>query len=248
MGAIESTIENTIANFLIIITRCGEFGPKYNPGNDLITILKMTTQHGATESLQNDYVSSLEATRALMTIRDDKFNEMKLLATRSINIFESTEASKSAIKKARGYIKKIGGNHKKIKKLDNGLPDPKSVSQSQRGFVNLVSHFKKLIEVYSADGHYVTNEDIMKLTSLTTMAANLIQANDDVDESNAVTITKRLARNYALYVEKTGVIDISLACKKYVRGLFGPKSPEAKSIVSVKMRRAMRIKPAQQTL
>jgi hypothetical protein len=248
MAASENGIENTIANYFVIITRCGEFGTDYNPVRDDIKLVNMTTQYNEVETLQTDYISSLEATKVAINTREILFKQMKEIAVRSINVFESSKASTSVKKDARGLLNKVVGNYKKIKVLDNGLPDPKHVSQSQQGFENMVKNFKTLVILYKKDGNYATNENVLKLTSLETVVTNLENANKNVVLLNAETIKKRQLRNYGLYEEENGVIDISLACKKYVRGLYGPKSTEAKYIVSVLLKRVMRLKKAMKTL
>ena len=248
MAETENTIENIIANYFVIITRCDEFGTDYNPVRDEIKIAKMTTQYNDVMVLQNDYKESQQATTVLVNTREQLFTEMRAIAVRSINEFESTKASVSVKKDARRLLNKITGKYKKIKKLDNGLPDPKYVSQSQQGYVNKVENFETLVTLYTKDGNYDSNETILKLTSLNTIVTNLIAANKSVELSNSETIKKRILRNYGLFEEEKGVIDISLACKKYVRGLYGPKSEEAKKITSVKLRRVMRLKKAQETL
>jgi hypothetical protein len=52
---------------------------------------------------------------------------------------------------------------------------------------------------------------------------------------------KRTARDHALYDIGTGLVDLTVSCKKYVKGLFGAKSPEADSVVRIKFRRIMKL-------
>ncbi len=248
MGSTENTIENTIANYFIIITRCGEFGTNYNPILLEITLAKMTDQFNAVTTLQSDFVNSLEATRTLINTREVLFKQMSLIVSRTISAFKASKASKNAIKDAKSLVNKIRGKVKKIKTMENGLPDPNHVSQSQAGFVNKVSNLEVLVKLYTNDGNYATNEDILKLTSLATLIANLKNANKAVEISNSETIKKRQLRNYALYEEENGIIDISLACKEYVKSVYGARSTEAKYIVGVPMKRIMRMKKAQETL
>jgi hypothetical protein len=244
MAASETGIETTIANYFVIITRCGEFGTTYDPVRDDIKLSNMTTQYNGVVTLQNAYINSLETEKIAINARELLFVQMREIATRSINVFKSSKADKLVKKDARGYINKINGHYKKIKVLDNGLPDPNHVSQSQQSYDYKVKNFYSLVVLYEKNGNYATNENILKLTSLYSLVTDLENANKNVVLLNADTIEKRQQRNYALFEEENGVIDVSLACKNYVRGLYGPRSTEAKYICSVKLRRYMRMKKA----
>ncbi|MEI6853220.1 MAG: hypothetical protein WCL06_10270 [Bacteroidota bacterium] len=242
--ASETGIENTIANYFVVITRCGEFGTNYDPVREEIKIVNMTTQYNGAVSVQNNYIASLEITKVAINSREVLFEQMREIAVRSFYVFKSSKAGKNAKKDARGYLNKITGKSKKIKLLDNGLPDPKNVSQSQQGYDNKVKNFFSMVTLFEKDGNYATNETVLKLATMYTQITELENANKNVVLKNADTIEKRQIRNYALFEEEKGVIDISLFCKNYVKGLYGPSSTEAKSICSVPLRRYMRIKKA----
>jgi hypothetical protein len=78
---------------------------------------------------------------------------------------------------------------------------------------------------------------------LGTLLNNLKSANNEIGILIAHEITFRTNRNHSLYDIDLGVIDITLACKKYVRGLYGAKSPEARSVTGIYLKRVMKIKP-----
>lgn len=242
--ASENGIETIIANYFVVITRCGEFGTTYDPVREEIKLVNMTTQYSGVVTVQNAYIASLEITKVAINSREVLFVQMREIAVRAFYEFKCSKAGKNAKKDARGYLNKITGKSKKIKLLDNGLPDPKHVSQSQQGYDNKVKNFFSMVTLFEKDGNYATNEDILKLPSLYSQISDLEDANKDVVLKNADTIEKRQVRNYALFEEEKGVIDISLSCKDYVKGVFGPKSTEAENICSVPLRRTMRIKKA----
>ena len=244
MAASETGIETTIANYFVLISRCGEFGTAYDPVRDDIKLTNMTTQYNGVVTLQNAFINSNETTKVAINSRENLFAKMREIAVRSFCEFQSSKASKNAKKDAKGLKNKITGKYKKIKTLDNGLPDPKHVSQSQQSYDYKVKNFYTLVVLYEKDGNYATNENVLKIASMYSQITDLENANKNVVLLNADTIEKRQVRNYALFEEENGVIDTSLACKNYVRGLYGPKSTEAKYICSVKLRRYLRMKKA----
>jgi hypothetical protein len=97
--------------------------------------------------------------------------------------------------------------------------------------------------LYKTDSNYAPNETELAIASLESLLIDLKNANNDVFKVNTIALKYRTERNHGLYDINTGVIDISLACKKYVRGLYGTKSPEARSVTGIYLKRVMRIKP-----
>jgi hypothetical protein len=232
-----------IANFKLITDRCMEFGAIYNPPNPDITIANMSTKWNEVSVLHSSYLVKLEDTKLPINEREILFDSLDRTVVRTLNIYESTKASKQAKKDAKGLVNKITGFNNRIPRLENNLPDPNWVSNSQRSYVKKVDNFEQLIYLYKTDSHYTPNETVLTIASLESMLAALKNANTDVDRVNTIAIKYRTDRNHGLYDINSGVIDISLACKKYVRGLFGTKSPEARSVTGIYLKRVMKIKP-----
>ena len=97
--------------------------------------------------------------------------------------------------------------------------------------------FRQLVDLYNSDVNYAPNETDLSVADLTALWNNMKSLNDNIGTILAPVENARIARNKALYDEGTGMIDVALACKKYVRGAFGKTSPEAKLIGSIKFTR-----------
>jgi hypothetical protein len=232
-----------IANFKLIIERCTEFGAIYNPPNPDITITNMTTKWNEVSSSHSNYLVKLEETKLPINNREILFERLDKTVRRTVNLYDSTKASLQSKKDAKGLLRKITGSNVKIKRLENNLPDPNHVSNSQQSFVKKVDNFEQLVELYKTDTNYTPNETALTIASLGTLLNNLKSANNEIGILIAHEITFRTNRNHSLYDIDLGVIDITLACKKYVRGLYGAKSPEARSVTGIYLKRVMKIKP-----
>ena len=231
-----------IANFMVLIERCHEFGSAYNPANSEISIAEMTTKYDNALSLHKDYITALEETKLPINDREILYIELGRVVTRSYNLFLSTKASIQTKKDAKGYMVKITGRNALVPKLDDGVtPDPKHISTSQQSYVQKVDNFDKLVKLYKTDTNYAPNESALKIATLETLIDTIKTANNKVIAVTANAIVKRTARDHALYDVGSGIIDLALSCKKYVKGLYGGLSPEAESVVGIKFRRIMRL-------
>lgn len=232
-----------IANFRIIIYRCTQFGADYNPPNPDITIPVMTTKCNAAETLHSFYLKKLEDTKLPVNNRQILFKKLDKIAVRTQYLYECTKASLQAQKNTKSLVRKITACNVHIPKLPNNIPDPNYVSNCQQGFVNKVDNFQQLIELYKTDTNYSPNETALTIPSLETLLNDLKSANNEVHKRSIIEQKHLIERNHALYDLGIGLIDISLACKNYVRSLYGPKSPEAKSVTSIPLRRIMKLNP-----
>jgi hypothetical protein len=232
-----------IANFKKIIDRCTEFLTNYNPPNADITVANMTAKWTAVDTLHNDYLAGLDDTKLPINDREILFEQLDRTVVRTRNLYECTKASSQSKKDAKGFVRKIVGSNVKIPKLENDVPDPNYVSNSQQSYVKKVDNLSQLVNLYKTDANYIPNETDLTIASLDTLLANLRAANLNVGQLVSHAITLRTDRNHGLYDVDTGVIDISLACKKYVMSLYGAKSPEAKSVTGIYLKRIMKIRP-----
>jgi hypothetical protein len=232
-----------LENFKLIIERITGFGADYAPLTDKIKIPNMTNQWSVADGLHQAYIVSLEATRLPVNGREDLFDVMTDRVKKSLNLNMSTNATKRSKKDAKGWADKITGNNIRVKKLEDGTPDPKSVSNSQKSFTKRADNFKHLVEIYKSDGNYATNEVDISTAKLLLLLDDINASNTLIAELITDATLKRIARNESLYMEETGIIDVSLACKSYVKSKYGARSAVAKTVTSIYLKRFMRIKP-----
>lgn len=231
-----------IANFRVLIERCEEFGAAYQPVNEEISIVAMRTRLSAAEALQREYFVALDGTKIPINDRELLFGEIKKTAVRAVNIYKASKAAANSIEDVKGFMGKLTGRNVKVKRLEDGSRDPKSVSNSQQSYVKKVEHLTMLIGLLKHDVHYAPNEEALQIESLEALLARAKAANEAIFGLMAQVDVSRTARDHALYDPGTGLVDLSMACKHYVKALFGGKSPETKSVVGVSLRRRMRMR------
>lgn len=240
----ESGHDVNLANYKLQISRCETFAD-FAPGNPDIAISAMDAQWQAGDTAHSSYLLKLGETREPINEREIEFVEMKKILTRANNIFGSSKASRPAKKDANGLVKKILGRGIKVKYLPDGSVDPKKISNSQQSYVKMTKNFEQFVNLLDLNGNYSVNEPILKIDNLKAILAALIAKNMEIGGIIAKAIEFRTKRDHLLYDLEIGIIDTSLLCKKYVKGKFGARSEEAKSITSIVLKRFMRLDPAQ---
>ncbi|MBL7128701.1 MAG: hypothetical protein ISS16_06915 [Ignavibacteria bacterium] len=242
MGTISETGHAVnISNFKIMIDTCTAYGAVYNPSNTDLTIVNMTTLWTAGNTAHQTLTTAVQNSKGPINEREILFKPADKLVTRTLNYFQSTKASAEIKLDAKGLADRFRGFGVGVEKLEDGSPDPADVSTSHQSYVQKADTFKQLIDLYASDANYAPNETELAITSLTTLWTNIKTLNDNIGGIIAPVEMARIARDEALYAQGTGIVDVSLACKDYVTGLFGAKSPEAKLITGIKIRRIKKI-------
>ena len=226
-----------ISNFKLLIDTCTAFGVAYNPSNTDLTIVNMTTLWTSGETAHQTLTTAVQNSKNPINEREILFKPADKLVTRTLNYFESTKASAEIKLDAKGLADRFRGFGVGVDKLEDGSPDPDDVSTSHLSYVQKADTFKQLIDLYASDANYAPNETELTIATLTTLWNDMKTLNDNIGTVLAPVETARIARDEALYAEGTGMVDVSLACKDYVQGLYGASSPEAKMVRGIKFTR-----------
>ena len=106
----------------------------------------------------------------------------------------------------------------------------KTASVSQQSFNNIIDHFEHLVHTLTIESNYAPNEDELKISTLNTLLGELRSKNTDVINASANLSNARIARDKVLYGEATGLCDVALDVKNYVKSVFGATSPQYKQV------------------
>ncbi len=224
------------ASFDEIITVIKSFGLSYNPASNLIKIPEL-------ESLKNKLDEKLLAVNEKTAIYKDKiyarqnaYEKMSSLAARIVNTMIALGIDSKIQTQAKNTLAKIRGgkNKKRNDAADSSQTAVKTVSVSQMSFDQRKNNFSALVELAAAQSLYAPNEDDIKITSLRSYLNLLQNLNQEADQAANDLTVARQNRDNILYAKDTGVLTIAQRVKAYVKGAFGPKSPEYNRIKSIK--------------
>lgn len=230
-----------VANFEDLISFCTGYGATYNPVNVNIKLPALNTKYTAC-------VNAILAVKVAKTAYDNSTNsrelvfaQLKKLSTRIVNALEATSAAKVTVDDAKTVNRKIQGKRAgKVPEEPSGEGDPgaeattKSISVSQQSYDSMIDHFTKLIQIVSTEPLYLPNETDLKVVTLNTLLTSLKAANTSVIGTTTTYSNSRITRDSALYDPSTGLVDVALEVKKYVKSLYGATSPQYKQISGLK--------------
>ena len=227
-----------VANFGDLITYCTAYGTTYNPSK---TALQLASLNTLLTSAQTEIANVTTAKNIFDTTTGDRqlaFENLKPLATKIYNALSVTDATDQTLADAKTINHKLQG--KRAKEItenpapENGTPPTNNVSVSRQSYDSLTENFSSLIDLVSSVPSYTPNEADLSVASLTTFRNSLVAANNNVITSEVAYSNARISRDNLLYSKDTGLVEIALYVKNYVKSIFGATSPQYKQISGIK--------------
>lgn len=240
-----------VANFEDLINRCTGFGTSYNPSLNAIKIANMNTLRTTALAALASSVSAATAYINAVDNRQAIFDPLQRMATRIISALRACGASDAIVKDALSINRKIQGKRakpvKEVKSIqaqkaaDPNLPIdpivPVNVSVAQLSFDSFIEHYSKLIDFLASVTVYNPNETDLKVSGLNTLLSSMKTSNTAVITATTNYINARMNRDTVVYGKGTGVVDVALDVKDYVKSVFGTKSLQYKQVSSIKFTR-----------
>lgn len=228
-----------IANFQDLIAFVTAYGTAYNPTKNALKLPQLNTLLATAQTNLADVITKNTAYNNAVNIRVLAFSDLKTLATKVVNALEVTDAVPQKVEDARALNRKLQGKRASASSTtaDPNTPAPTTISTSQTSYDQQIQHFAGIIAILQSEISYAPNETPLKITTLTTKQTDMITKNNAVATAFAGISNSRIARNKTLYNPDTGLVDVALNVKKYVKTIFGATSPEYAQVQGIKFKK-----------
>lgn len=240
----ESGHASKVTNLNELISFINSYGEAYNPSYEPITPAALNELAAVAANSMAVVNGALPDYNAAASARKLQFAPVSKLVTRILNTLRASGVSKPAMTPVYAIARKVRGNRaatsgEPAAKTTEGepAPAPRHISVSQMSFDNRAENFGKLVMLLTGIPQYNPNEPELKIAALTELAAILKSTNTTVIETAVTLSNARINRDVILYRNTTGVCDIALAVKNYVKAAFGASSPQYKQISRLRFRK-----------
>jgi len=233
-----------VANFSQLSVTCTSFGPAYNPSNPVLQLLAMQNALAGAK----DCISSIHAAQGALSmalsLRSSAFKPLSKLITRINNAVKASGVSKQTQDQVRTIVRKLQGRRATPRMTEEEKQaaiaagqEIVEASSSQMSFDSRLDNFDKLIKLLASIPEYAPNEPDLTIDALTVLYADLYAKNAAVIEAESPLSGLRIMRNDLLYGETTGIVDVAVAAKGYIKSVFGASSPQYKQVSSLRFTR-----------
>jgi len=229
-----------VANLFKLVTYCEAYGSRYNPSNPNLKIPYLRELGANSKSLSGIVNELLAPYNAAHNERALAFKPLSPLATRLLNAIKASTTNRKVDDNIKTYVRKIKGERASAKtvvvKVEGVVPTdaPNEQSSSQLDFNNRLNNLDILIKQLAFIPQYAPNEQELQVGSLQNMYNDLSAKNNAAVDVQVKIDNARLNRNKVMYAPLTGLVDVALDVKTYVKSVFGPTSAEYKQISKLK--------------
>ena len=227
-----------VDNLGLLISNIASYGDRYKPTKPSIlleALKKMEADGRAAVLAVNDAMPIYS--RATIE-RDNAFDPLGQLVTRSLNSLRASSSSEETDEAASAIVRKMRGNRTTAKTAAATDVKVATVSTSQQSYDSVIDNYERYIQYIAATPEYAPNEDDIKFPVLKALAVELRAKNTACNNAKVAIDNARMARNRVLYTPLTGLVDVALDAKTYIKSLFGATSPEYKQVAKIDFRNA----------
>jgi hypothetical protein len=226
-----------VTNLESLITSIIALETSYNPSRDSIKLPALQALLTASKESLNA-VNIAQATYSnAVAARKVAFEPFGKLITRVMNSLKASGTSTQVVQSARTIVRKLQGRRasakiteEEKKALEAEGKEVNQISASQMSFDNRIENFDRLIMLLSSIPLYNPNEEELKVETLKALHNQLKEKNSEVILPIVQLSNSRIARNKILYKENTGIVDIAVDSKTYIKSVFGATSPQYKQV------------------
>ena len=230
-----------IANFETIVTFATSYGTAYNPVRPALKLPALQAQLTAAKASLSAVNAAVPAYSNAIAAREVAFAPLSKLITRVMNAVKASDTTVNVDENARTIARKIQGVRATPKKSEEAKKalaaegkEVNEVSSSQMSYDNRLDNLDKLIKLLTSIPLYAPNEAELKIAALTTYYNDLKAKNAAVIAASAPLSNARITRNDIMYKDTTGLCDIAIDVKSYIKSLYGASSPQYKQISGLK--------------
>lgn len=229
-----------ISNGKLLIDTCTGFGADFNPSNEDITIVNLTTQWTTAQNANNDVSVAKQSMKEPINERAALFLPLNPLVTKVMAALASSKASDMVKKDAKGIADRIRGTKQKkptAAVAEGDTEELKTVSQSHLSYVQRTTALLDLVNLLNTVKEYKPNEKPLQVTNLALLQKQMQAANDGIGAVLLSGENAELVRDRALYKTGSGLLDLAMACRDYVKSVYGAKAAEYKQVTTIKFRK-----------
>jgi hypothetical protein len=226
-----------VANFDLLISAAVGYGTAYNPSRTSIQVMELKKLSVLAQKALKDTNAVRPAYTNAVAARETAIAPLSKLSTRLLNALKATGTSEQVIDNTKTLVRKLQGQRATPKKTEEQKAAlaadgkaTKEVSSSQMSYDSRLDNFDKLIQLLSSVPSYTPNETDLKVETLQAYYDDLKVKNDAVSAAVTPLSNARISRDTILYAPITGLVDVAMDCKTYVKSVFAPGSPQYKQI------------------
>jgi hypothetical protein len=229
-----------VTNLFLLANFIPSYGTNYNPANKALTLENITLvgNNGKAANVAVDNANIAESNARAARI--EEFSDVDPITRSSLNALKVSGASEQTIEQGKSLAREVFGKRAsellsddQITAAKEGGKDVKQVVVHNASVGSKINNFRKYSLFLASVPQYKPNEENIKPAALSKKLSNMELKEDALKQAETAKAVAIANRKQVLYADGTGLVEIGLNTKTYIKSVFGPNSPEYKQISGI---------------
>jgi len=232
---------DNVANLGVLTSKVESFGSRYNPNNPILLIDNLHELKSKGEMVIDAFIlAEIHVDNAQSALRA-LFNDFEPSVTRVSNFLNVCGASSEMVNKGQSIIRELRGKRasdlltaEEIETEREKGNDVKQVTRHNSTTESRIRNLGILTQFLSIVPEYSPNEEDLTVAALASKLANIKAKNASLVTAETVLETARSNRKAVLYSTETGLVNVALSVKQYVKAVFGANSDQYNQVKGIR--------------
>lgn len=232
--------QQNVDNMELLTKRVVTFEPVYDPSEERLSIPSQKQVKDSSDEVLLKVRTAESACNNATSARTGVFNSLLPLVTRVINALRISDVSAQTITQGEAIVREMRNMRASVippaSKISNDSEngDSKKTNKMHSGSYNTrIENFRRLIVLLSTIPAYKPKQTDLTIEALKMKLESLTLANSASQTAEANASAARVQRDIILYAAKTGLVEIALDSKLFVKSAYGATSPQYKSVSGI---------------
>jgi len=232
--------QQNVDNMEVLTERVSTFQPGYDPAETRLSIPNQKMIRNSGNEVLLGVIAAESACDNTTSARTAAFDALDHLITRVINALRISDVEEQTIAQGESIVRELRRQRASsttphaANALETENGEAKKTNKIRSGSYNTrIENFGRFIVLLSTIPAYKPKESDLTIDSLNAKLETLKLVNSASKTAEAKADAARMQRDIVLYTAKTGLIDIAMDSKRYVKSAYGATSPQYKSISGI---------------
>lgn len=237
MNSSKRSNQQNVDNMEVLTEKVITFQPGYNPSESRLSVQNQKQVKASGDEVLLGVSEAERACDSAITARNVAFDALDPFVTRLINGLRISDVPEQTVAQGESLVREYRNQRateiEPPAKTAEGSNEEESARTNKirnGSFNTKIENYRNIVVMLSILSAYKPNENDLTIESLKARLEDLKRVNSACIAADAAAEAARKLRDIVLYADKTGLVDVAMDSKLYVKSAYGANSTQYRSI------------------
>lgn len=240
MNSSKRSNQQNVDNLEVLTEKVITFIPAYDPSEARLSIQNQREIKASGDAVLEKVAIAETVCDNAITARNIAFDALDPFVTRLINGLRISDVPAQTVEQGESLVREFRNQRatpiEPPSKTDEGSDEEESSRNNKlrnSSFNTKIENYRNIVLLLSSLLAYKPNEKDLRIDALKVRLTDLKHVNSVAVAAEAAAEAARQLRDIILYADKTGLFDVAMDSKLYVKSAYGATSTQYKSISGI---------------